>query len=142
MWYSGGNVPAIRKVASAACSRLVREIGLQVTSPPRSPPARFHGYTDPVNVPAARTVASRLSSVKWRYNVWPCASPKIGSQVAFSLCCFLASRVIILPNVPVARMVAKRPAALFDKRKLILLLSLYHLRVGRTATISQNEDWD
>lgn len=40
-------------------------------------------YNALVNVPAARTVASRLSSVTWRYNVWLYASPKIGSQVAF-----------------------------------------------------------
>jgi len=104
------NVPALRKVAFAACSRPVQEIGFQVIPSPR-PCSCSLGCTAPVNVPAARTVASRLSSVKWRYNVWPCASPKIGPQVAFSFCCFLTSCAIILPNVPAARMVAKRPAS-------------------------------
>lgn len=91
MWYNGPvNVPAVRKVAERPASATWRcgqiaapgsqaspGIGPQVTSFPRLPLTRLSWYTPPVNVPAARTVASRLSLVKWRYNVWLCASPKI-----------------------------------------------------------------
>ncbi len=74
------NVPALRKVAFAAYSRLVREIGLQVI-PFSAPISDFPGYTQSVNVPADRKAAKRPALATWRYNVWLSVSLGIGPQV-------------------------------------------------------------
>ncbi len=118
------NVPAVRKVAERPASATWRcgqiaapgcqaspGIAPQVTSSPRLPLTRLSWYTPPVNVPATRTVASRLSSVKWRYNAGLWASPKIGPQVAHTSCRSPASCIIILSNVSVVWKVPKRPAS-------------------------------
>ncbi len=108
------NVPALRKVAFAACSRPRREIGMQV-KPAAHPFFNPLGYTAAVNVPAGRKAAKRPAPAIWRYNAWLSASPEIEPQVALSCfalptCCFLAFHVTISVNVPAARMVAQRPA--------------------------------
>lgn len=82
MCHTHSNVPAIRKVAFAACSRLAREIGLQVT-PFLRPLSDPLGYTAGVNVPADRKAAKRPAPATWRYNAWFSASPGIGPQVTF-----------------------------------------------------------
>ena len=53
------NVPAPRKVALAACSRPMREIGTQVIPSPSLALAWFQCYNDGVNVPADRKAAVR-----------------------------------------------------------------------------------